>query len=103
MRNSKLLFWAVVDSLGIFVYISTVAFMMLNGDKFFGEVNDFTASLMILLLFVVSAVITSSLFLGWPVYLFLNGLKQEGIKLFFYTLTCLIATMFAVFAIGLII
>jgi len=99
MKNSKVLFWAVVDALGVFIYISAVAFVMFNGEKFFGKINDFTGPLMILLLFVVSAVITGALFLGRPAYLYLNGLKKEGIQLFFYTLAFLAIITLAVLAI----
>jgi hypothetical protein len=90
MKNNKLLFWAIVDSLGIFIYSSAVAFIMFNGQQLFGQVQNFTGPLMILLLFVVSAVITGALFLGQPIYLYLDGFKKESIQLFFYTLAILI-------------
>jgi hypothetical protein len=75
---------------------------MFNGEKLFGKINNFTGPMMILLLFVVSAVITSALFLGRPAWLYFNGLKKEGIKLFFYTLAILIAITLIVFAIKVI-
>lgn len=99
MKNSKLLFWAIVDSLGVFVYASLVAFIMFNGEKLFGKVNDFTGPLAILLLFVISAVITGTLFLGRPIYLYLNDFKKEGVKLFFYTLVSLVAIILIFLAI----
>lgn len=99
MKNSKLLFWAIIDSLGVFVYVSAVSFIMFNGEKLFGKVENFTGPLMILLLFVLSAAITGSLVLGRPAWLYFNGLKQEGIKLFFYTLAFLIVITLVVFAI----
>jgi len=98
MKNTKLIFWAVVNSLGIVVYASLVAFVMFNGEKFFGKADDFTGPLMILLLFVVSAVITGSLFLGRPIYLYFEGLKKEAIKLFFYTLFSLLLITLIIFA-----
>lgn len=99
MKNSKLLFWAMVDSLGIFVYVSAVSFVMFNSQNLFGKIDNFTGPLMFLLLFVVSAVITGALFLGRPAYLYLNGFKEQGIKLFFSTLAFLIAITLIVFAI----
>ena len=98
MKNTKLIFWAVVNSLGIVVCASLVAFVMFNGEKFFGKADDFTGPLMILLLFVVSAVITGSLFLGRPIYLYFEGLKKEAIKLFFYTLFSLLLITLIIFA-----
>ena len=99
MKNSKLIFWAVIDSLGVLVYSSAIAFVMFNGEKLFGKADNFTGPLMILLLFVVSAVVTGALFLGRPIYLYLSGFKKEGIQLFFYTLASLIAITLIIFAI----
>lgn len=39
------------------------------------------------------------LFLGRPAYLYLNGFKEQSIKLFFYTLAFLVAITLIVFAI----
>ncbi|MCX6731673.1 MAG: hypothetical protein NTX55_01660 [Candidatus Parcubacteria bacterium] len=102
MKNSKLLFWAIIDSLGIFVYVSLVAFIMFNSQKLFGKIDNFTGPLVLLLLFIVSAVITGSLFLGRPAWLYFNGLKNEGVRLFFYTLASLIVITLIVFAIKII-
>lgn len=102
MEKSKLLFWAVVDSLGIFAYVSLVAFIMFNGEKLFGKIDNFTGPMMILLLFVVSAVITGALFLGRPAYFYFNGMKKEGIQLFFYTLASMVVITLVVFAIRIL-
>jgi hypothetical protein len=99
MKNSKLIFWAVVDSLGIFVYVSIVAFIMFHAQNIFGKINDFSGPMMLLLMFVVSAVITGTLFLGRPIYLYFEGFKKEGIKLFFYTLVFLVVITLILFAI----
>lgn len=103
MKKSKLIFWAVADSLGIFVYVSLVSFVMFNGEKLFGKIDNFTGPLMILLLFVVSAVITAALFLGRPAWLYFNGLKEQGMKLFFYTLVFLVVITLVVFAARIVI
>lgn len=102
MKNSKLIFWAVVDSLGVWAYVSLVAFIMFNGEKLFGKINNFTGPMMILLLFVVSAIITAALFLGRPAYLYFNGMKKEGTQLFFYSLVCLVIITLIVFAIKIL-
>ena len=101
MKNSKLIFWAVVDSLGIFAYVSLVSWVMFNAEYIFdnSKPDDFTAPLMILLLFVMSATITGSLFLGRPIYLYFDGMKKEGVKLFLYTLACLVLITLIIFAI----
>jgi hypothetical protein len=97
MKNRELFYWAIVDAFGIFVYVSLVSFVMFNAQYILdnGKPDDFTAPLAALLLFVVSAVITGSLFLGRPAWLFFNGSKKEGIQLFFYTLASLIVITLA--------
>jgi len=40
---------------------------------------------MFLMLFVISVLITSSLVLGRPVYLYFEGQKKEGMALLFWT------------------
>jgi len=90
MKNSKLAFWALADSVGIIGYVSLIAYIIFNGERLFGQVDNFTGPLLFLTLFIVSAVITGGLFLGRPIYLYFEGLKKEAIKLFFYTLGFLI-------------
>lgn len=102
MKNSKLIFWAIIDSIGVFVYVSAVAFAIFNGQKFFGQINNFTGPLMLLLLFIVSAVITAVLFLGRPAWLYFNNFKKEGIKLFFCTLAFLVTITLIVFAVKIL-
>ena len=89
MKNSKLLFWSIINSLGAFLYILGVAWLMFNGEKFFGKATSFLMPAALLLLFVLSAAIVGALVLGRSTLLYLNGLKSEAIKLFGYTLGCL--------------
>ena len=97
MKNSKLLFWSIVNSLGAFVYILGVAWLMFNGERFFGKATSFLMPAALLLLFVLSATIVGALVLGRPIYLYLNGLKLEAIRLFVYTVICLFLIAIIVF------
>ncbi len=97
MKNSKILIWGVIDSLGAFIYILTVAYLMFNGEKIFGEIDNFLGPAALLLLFVLSATIVGSLVLGRPVYLYLNGFKKEAVKLLIYTIGCLFYITFIIF------
>lgn len=90
MKNSKLILWALADALGIFVYVGLVALFMTHAGQYFGQDDKFIDPIIFLLLFVVSAATTSGLFFGRPIYLYLEGLKKEGIKLLLYTLGFLI-------------
>jgi hypothetical protein len=89
MKKSKLLLVSLVNSLGVLVYTSLVVFIMNNGEKLFGQKSPFLGGLAILMLFVLSAITTSSLVLGRPIYLYLQGLKSEAVKMLIYTVAFL--------------
>ncbi len=90
MKNSKLVFYAVANSLGVFLYVSGVAWFMFNGEKWFGKAEkNFWMPVAMLLMFILSATITGSLVLGRPIFLYLKGLKAESIKLLVYTIISL--------------
>jgi len=84
--NKKLVLTGVLDSLGTVVYIIAVTTFLNNAQRIFGdEENKFFIPIIMMLLFVLSALITGSLVLGKPIILYLDGQKKEGIKLLFYT------------------
>lgn len=85
MKNSRLAMTAVLNSLGVAVYIFLVSLVMNNGDKIFGQMTGAIAPVAFLLLFVFSALVTGGLILGRPIMLYLDGQKKEGLKLLFYT------------------
>jgi hypothetical protein len=86
MKNSKLILTAILNSLGVAIYVFLISLIMTNGDKIFGSVdNEAMAPLAFLLLFVFSALVTGGLILGRPIMLYLDGQKKEGVKLLFYT------------------
>ena len=86
-----------------FFYILGVVEIMSNGERIFGSMNNkVLGPIAILLLFVVSALITGTLVLGRPIYLFLNGQKTEALKMFFFTSGWLVAIAILVFTVLLI-
>lgn len=99
MKNSKLIMSGFLNALGIFAYIVGISFIMRNGDKIFGRMNNFLAPAAFLLLFVLSAAITGALALGRPVVLYFENFKREAVKLFFYTTGWLLAITIIIFAI----
>ncbi|MEK7584789.1 MAG: hypothetical protein AAB490_06100 [Patescibacteria group bacterium] len=87
MNNSKLALQAVSSSVAAFAYISIVSWVMINGERFFGSApDDIRRPLLFLTLFVFSAMVTGTLLLGRPIYYFLNGKRQEAVKLVAYTI-----------------
>lgn len=101
MKNSKLIFYSFVNSLGVLAYVIAVALIMQNGGKVFGKTNNLLGSIVFLLLFVISATIVGTLVLGRPILLYLDGLKKEAVKLFSFTVGWLLVFIIIVFAIRL--
>jgi len=99
MRNQKITWQSFLNAAGTVLYVGVVSWLMFNGESFLGKVNNFWGPLMILMLFVVSALITSTLVLGWPIFLYFEGKKKEAINLFFYTAGWLILITVVIFAV----
>jgi len=89
MKNSKLVYWSIINSLAAFAYILWVAWLMFNANLIFGQMKSFWGPAALLLLFVLSATIVGALVLGRPIYIYLNGQKAEAVKLLAYTIGCL--------------
>ena len=51
MKNSKLVLYALLSSVGTVLYVSGVVWLMTNGERFLGKVKDFRGPLPMLLLF----------------------------------------------------
>ena len=83
---NKLVLRSFINALGVAVYASIVATLMQNGDKIFGKMNQATAPIAFLMLFVLSAGVTGGLVVGKPLLLYFDNKKTEAIKLFLYTL-----------------
>ena len=92
MTNSKYVWQSFLAAAGTVAYISGVAGLMRNAEKFFGEGDPDTilAPITFLLTFVVSASITGLLVLGRPIHLYLSGLKREAFILLAATIGWLI-------------
>ncbi len=91
MNKSKIIFYSVVNSLGVLAYIFLLVSFLNNAQKFFGKPPEILIAAVMLLTFVLSASITGLLVLGRPGHLYFNGYKKEGLTLLFYTLACLFA------------
>lgn len=87
--SNKLIFAGFLHALGIAVYVSLVVLVIQNGDKIFGQMNNFWGPVAFLLLFILSAAVTGALALGQPIILFLENKKTEAVKLFGYVVAWL--------------
>jgi hypothetical protein len=89
MENKKLISFSILHSLGVLVYVTLVALFMNNAEKIFGKKDNFMTGIIVLLIFILSALITGSLVLGRPILFYLDGKKAEAVKLLLYTIISL--------------
>ncbi len=87
-------------ALGTVAYIALVATVMSNAERIFGNAEGQGEAPLVgvamLLLFVLSACVTSLLILGTPVRWYVDGRKQDAVQLLGYTVGWL--AVFAVLA-----
>jgi len=76
-----------LQAAGVAIYIFLVANLMLHGNSWFGPMaGNILGPVLLLTLFIVSALITASMVLGYPIYLFWEKKKRkEAIKLVLMT------------------
>lgn len=103
MKNSKLIQISFLNSVGVLAYVSLVAWIMMNGERIFGQRKDVWGPILFLLLFVFSALATGLLVLGRPVWLYLNGEKKDSVKALFYTVGWMLLLLLLVFGINVLV
>ncbi|MEJ0021466.1 MAG: hypothetical protein WDN47_02660 [Candidatus Doudnabacteria bacterium] len=93
----------VAHSLGhavlVLLYVTLVASIMNHGSVWFGQKDTAFTPILVLMLFVLSAAITSALVLGRPVLMYFDGQKKEALKFFGYTVGWMFALTVVVFAV----
>jgi hypothetical protein len=99
--NRNLLKTSLINALGTVAYVAIVATVMTNAQRIFGQMKSVIGPIAFLLLFVTSAAITASLVLGRPLMLYLDGQKQEAVKLFGLTVGWLALFTFAALILNL--
>ncbi len=90
MVNQKLIIHALLSSVAVAVYTTAISWLLMNGENLFGKMIGIMGPAMILMLFIVSALITSLLVFGRPIYLYFDGQKKEGVQLLFWTVGWLV-------------
>ena len=85
MENSKLITRAILNSLGVLIYVLIVASILNNANRIVEPMNKVIGPVVFLMLFVFSALLTGGLILGKPLLLYFEGFEKEGIKLLIYT------------------
>ena len=82
---------ALFQSLSLIAYISLVGLLMSRTEHWFDQVPDFIGISFFLTIFTTSALISVTITLGYPAYLFWKNKKMDqSIKLIVYTIIWLI-------------
>lgn len=103
LKNKKLSlpFIGFLQALGLVVYCSLVAWLMWGGEKIFGPPYTFVGPTMFLILFVVSALISALLILGYPFILFWEKKETlQALRLVVYSIGWLL--LFVLLLIGVL-
>ena len=103
MKNTNLVWRGFLNAFGLVCYVSLVALVMQNGEKIFGKMHNLLGPVSFLLLFVMSAAITSGLVLGKPMILFFENQKSEAVKLFICTIGWIFIATLSAFVVQMLI
>jgi len=87
--KKELLKSALLDSIGVYVYVLLVALFMSHANTLLGPSDTLLSVVAFLILFVLSAGVVGGLVLVKPATLYLDGKKKDGVILVFYTLFAL--------------
>lgn len=90
---------SLLHSLGVLVYVTFVATIMQNGGAWFGEEDTIFTIITVLLLACISAATVGSFVFGYPVIMFLNGKKKEGVTMALTTIGWLVVELLVVLTI----
>ncbi|MDD5147788.1 MAG: hypothetical protein PHE48_03770 [Candidatus Daviesbacteria bacterium] len=86
MKKFSLPFLAFLQATGLLIYISLVSLIFLYGNQIFGKMNNYFGPILFLLIFVLSAIISSVLVLGRAGFLFWEKRYRQAFPLLFWTI-----------------
>lgn len=89
----------MIDAVGVFAYVMLVVWVITNGDKIFGQMQNFWGPVSFLLLFIFSALVCGILVFGRPIYLWFDNAKKEAIKMLLFT----VGNLFVIFLLALLV
>ncbi len=105
MNNKTIIKTAIQNACSTVVYIATIASFLFYAPKIFEQNKPDTvlAPIVMLSLLVFSAALTGFLIFGRPVMWYLEGNKEDALKLFAYTLgVFFVTTLIALFVLFLV-
>lgn len=95
--KKEILKYAFINSFLTALYIGGVSSLFFYGENIIPKEDTVFMPMMMLMLFVFSASITSTLVLGRPILWYLDGRKNEAISLFLSTLAVFFVVLVLVF------
>ncbi len=91
MTKNNLIARAFLNALGVVAYVVSLVWFMTSLEKWFeSKPETWLMPAFFLILFVISASVTSSLVLLKPIMLYVEGEKRSAVHLFLYTLLFLV-------------
>ncbi|MDH4358660.1 MAG: hypothetical protein OEV37_01765 [Candidatus Berkelbacteria bacterium] len=87
---------AIINSLGVLIYVAIVSTVMTYAEKIFGKMNTIVGAVGFLMLFTLSAGVVGSLIIGKPIMLYIDNKKKEAVSLLVWTLVFLAIITIAV-------
>ena len=99
MSNKLIIKYALANSLWTVLYVILIGVLFSNAQAIFGDVKSALIPIAMLLLFVFSALLCGSLILGRPILWYLDGRKNEALKLFSYTVVSLFVVLVLIFVV----
>jgi len=101
-KKLSLEFIGFLHAAGIVAYCGMVGIVMLDGEKWFGNMNNYAGPMLVLTLFVTSGLVTGLIAFGYPIILFWDEKKaKEAMKLVAYTAGWLVVNILLImFVVG---
>jgi len=100
VKTKRLCSISFLQALALSAYISLVSIIFWRGNQWFGPIKSILGPMLVLTLFVVSALICAIIVLGYPVYLFWEKKQRKSaIRIVIYTAFWLIGFFFLILAI----
>lgn len=97
-------FIALAQAVGLAGYVMLVVFFMQNAKNLLSPstVGEMLIGMVMLLLFVISALISAAIMLGYPAFLFFKGKKKTALKIILMSIGWLILIFALIIAIALL-
>ncbi|MCR4330457.1 MAG: hypothetical protein NUV49_01090 [Patescibacteria group bacterium] len=98
-ENKKIIQISFLSSLGVLLYVTIVVSVMQNIEKLGNVPGSHWGPVIFLMLFVFSALVTSLLVFGYPVWLYMENRKKDAVTL----LLCNVGWLFVMLILAFII